>query len=350
MGKGEVTDNATFDSLYNDKFLGANLFSTGIMYFAQLDLERKMIAENYDIHSERYLSVCVVSYNLDMTITSVVGGFQRVSINRQGTMLVDLQYDATSEISLNNNSENLSNYRMNVGIKSSYLEAEVLEKATGIESVSTMRIFDKCIEKNIDIISISKKDSNYNQLLNNLSLSSRAVSEVREAVLAGHEVIVPVKNVSVNRWNGTGYIIIEKTDNGENYTFRLSNGSNNGGGLYQLAISANGGVTTEWIDEIAGRGEELFVQLYWLSVIVALTTAILAGGAVIIAVFAGAYLKSIFLGVVFAYYSWCLYDTIRDLNSYYDGNETSIDKFKTSGNIILSLIFDFFIVKYVFGN
>ncbi len=213
----------TFRESYKDSVLGRYLSSIGRIYMSESDLTKAMYAEQYEIHAERYLSVCVTAFNLEI-VPNIVG---QLEVQESGTIGLDVKSDSFSAVSLKSNQDDISKFYLNVGIKGSYLEGEVLETVTGIECVSTMKVLDAARAQKIDIITISKSDSNYKSLLSTLesnNIPAYALEEITEKVEAGCKVITPIKNVRINSWNGIGYII----NNANEYSFMLSNGTNGG--------------------------------------------------------------------------------------------------------------------------
>ena len=212
-----------FRSAYNDDVLGKYLSVIGRIYMAESDLSKTMYAEQYDIHTERYLSVCVTAFNLDI-VPNIVG---QLEVQESGTIGLDVKSDSFSAVSLNNSQNDVDKFYLNVGIRGSYLEGEVLESVTGIESISTMKALEIAKQQGIEIVTISKNNSDYESILNTLKnngIPSYSLVEITERVEAGYEVITPVKSIRLNSWTGIGYIIT----NGNEYSFMPSNGTNGG--------------------------------------------------------------------------------------------------------------------------
>lgn len=215
--------NVDFRTAYKDDVLGKYLSLIGRVYMAQSDLSKTMYAEQYGIHAERYLSVCVTAFNLGI-IPNIIG---QLEVQDSGTIGLDVKSDSFSAVSLNNIQDDIDKFYLNVGIQGSYLEGEVLEAITGIESISTMKALDVARQQGVDIVSISKDNVNYQSLLDTLKangIPSYSLSEITEKVEAGYEVITPIKNIHLNSWTGIGYIIA----NNNGYSFMLSNGTNGG--------------------------------------------------------------------------------------------------------------------------
>ena len=306
----EEISRKSFRETYNDEYLGSYLSAIGKLYMSEADVMKTTYADEYNVHPERYLSICVTSFNLDMEL-DIVG---QLEVNEKGTIGLDVKSDSYTAVSLTNSQEALDLFYLNAGIRGSYLESEVLESVTGIESVSTMKLFDVAKENDIEIISISKNDSDYSSKLeglNSSNISAFALNEITEYVEAGYEVIVPSKNIQINSWSGTGYIVV--TDN--SYDFMLSNGTN------------GGEMTIPWDEWNKNAGDEFIEGLYWTAFVMAFASCIVSGIAVV-AVFPvsaltiGTVVSALAITLGFAASLHDLYTTGNDLVDYYNGDTT----------------------------
>lgn len=313
--------NKSFKETYSDEYLGAYLSAIGKEYMAEADMTKLMYADNYNFYTERYLSLCVTSFNLDMEKDVA----SQINIYEKGTIGLDVKSDAYSAVSFANSQQDIDLFYLNAGVRGSYLESEVLEKITGIESISTMKALDIAKEQGIEIITISKKDANYLSYLNVLqsnNIPSIAVDEITEKVEAGYEVIVPMKNISINSWSGIGYIIIQ--ENG--YSFMISNGTN------------GGEMTIPWDDWNENAGPEFIEGLYWLAFGMALTSAIISGIA-FAGLFPGVSLSIATIIVIGGFLTslYDLYTTGNDLVDYYSGEKTSKENVMEYTSIVRDL-------------
>ena len=175
-------------------------------------------------------------------------------------------------------------------------------------------------------ISISKNDSDYAsklELLNGSNISSFALNEVSEYVDAGYEVIVPPKNIQINSWSGTGYIVI--TDNG--YDFMLSNGTN------------GGEMTIPWDEWSKNAGDDFIEGLYWTAFVMAFASCIISGIAVaalfpVSALIVGTVVSALVIAVGFVASLHDLYTTGNDLVDYYNGDTTPKQNVTEFGTIV----------------
>ncbi len=264
----EEISKKTFQETYKDEYLGAYLSAIGKLYMSEADAAKTMYADEYNVHTERFLSVCVTSFNLDMQ-KDRLGQFE---INKKGTIGLDVKSDSYSAVSLDDSQKSLDLFYLNAGIRGSYLEGEVLESVTGIESVSTMKLFNLAKERNIDIISITKDNEDYSSKINiskSNGISSFAIADITEYIESGCEVLVPTKNINLNSWSGIGYIV--SSDYG--YSFMLSNGT-------------NGGETTGTVDNLSELLDDIVFWLFVAALVISVVSFCSAGWA-FVAIFAG---------------------------------------------------------------
>ena len=203
-------------NVYNDKYIGNFLSLIGTTYFTQLDIENKVLAGANRIYAERYLSYGVFSYEPCVTVSA----FSK-DIETKGSFSVDILGNYASTVSYRNNADDEYAYRFASGYVSSYLESLVLDELVGIGSLSTAKIFSFASSQGIEIkyISAANKDE-----IDSLDIYESDKLEVLSAVNNGQTVIVPEKNITFGNWTGTGYIIIDDSEN--SFAFKLTNGLN----------------------------------------------------------------------------------------------------------------------------
>lgn len=219
-GKMPLTDEeqakVNESNVYNDKYIGNFLSLIGTTYFTQLDIENKVLAGANRIYAERYLSYGVFSYEPCVTVSA----FSK-DIEKKGSFSADILGNYASTVSYRNNADDEYAYRFASGYVSSYLESLVLDELVGIGSLSTAKIFSFALSQGIEIkyISAANKDE-----IDSLDIYESDKSEVLSAVNNGQTVIVPEKNITFGNWTGTGYIIIDDSEN--SFAFKLTNGLN----------------------------------------------------------------------------------------------------------------------------
>lgn len=212
----EEQAKANKSNVYNDKYIGNFLSLIETTYFRQLDIENKVLAGANRIYAERYLSYGVFSYEPCVTVSA----FSK-DIETKGSFSVDILGNYASTVSYRNNADDEYAYRFASGYVSSYLESLVLDALVGIGSLSTAKIFSFASSQGIEIkyISAANKDE-----IDSLDIYESDKLEVLSAVNNGQTVIVPEKNITFGNWTGTGYIIIDDSEN--SFAFKLTNGLN----------------------------------------------------------------------------------------------------------------------------
>ncbi|MFR7868006.1 VWA domain-containing protein [Ruminococcus bicirculans (ex Wegman et al. 2014)] len=219
-GKMPLTDEeqakVNESNVYNDKYIGNFLSLIGTTYFTQLDIENKVLAGANRIYAERYLSYGVFSYEPCVTVSA----FSK-DIETKGSFSVDILGNYASTVSYRNNADDEYAYRFASGYVSSYLESLVLDELVGIGSLSTAKIFSFASSQGIEIKYISAANKGE---IDSLDIYESDKSEVLSAVNNGQTVIVPEKNITFGNWTGTGYIIIDDSEN--SFAFKLTNGLN----------------------------------------------------------------------------------------------------------------------------
>lgn len=212
----EEQAKANKSNVYNDKYIGNFLSLIETTYFRQLDIENKVLAGANRIYAERYLSYGVFSYEPCVTVSA----FSK-DIETKGSFSVDILGNYASTVSYRNNADDEYAYRFASGYVSSYLESLVLDELVGIGSLSTAKIFSFASSQGIEIkyISAANKDE-----IDSLDIYESDKLEVLSAVNNRQTVIVPEKNITFGNWTGTGYIIIDDSEN--SFAFKLTNGLN----------------------------------------------------------------------------------------------------------------------------
>lgn len=206
------------ENVFEDKYIGNLLNLIGKAYFAQLDIESKILANAQNIYAERYISVGVFSYT--PTFIENLGAVRELD---QGGYSVDIIGNNCAAVSLDGNETSEKSYYFGAGYVSSYFEHLVLEQFIGIDSVSTAKVFIIAAQNGIDFKIICSENADE---ISTLVLNASDISEIRSYVNSGKTVIVPTRNISINDWTGTGFIV-QDLDNNE-IIFRLSNGLNGG--------------------------------------------------------------------------------------------------------------------------
>lgn len=250
-------DGKNFRQRYNAQYMGAYLTLIGKRYMAEADIQKSNYADIYDIHPERYLSVCVSSFDLCVTEDSI----GEMKVEECGTVGLDVKSDSYTSVSLKGSEDDVDRFLLNTGVYGSYLEGNVVKAATGIDSVSTMHLFDQAVEEGIEIITISKENEDYQSQLDLLAqnqIPELAVTDITEAVENGAEVWIPVQPMKAGEWSGSPYIV--KSDSG--YGFMLSDLTN--------GSKTKESATDQTVKQLFSGDDEFFKMWYEISLLVSI--------------------------------------------------------------------------------
>lgn len=258
-----LAEAATEENLYTEECLGKLLALAGKQYFAQVDIADAIARSMYDVHAGRSLSEGISGYEVKKI--SLYG--QLVGISA-GSLFIDVDTNKHYVVSLRGEKETEREYMLVTGMVSSLFESVVWEQLTGMESVSTMSILGKAQEEDIEVLAISNR--NLTESLGNLMAEEALKEEITAEVNSGKIIIIPQKEITINEWIGTGYMIIDPET---------------GAGAYKISGGLNGGATTFNItmDMLTGVFfgvtivVELVVVIVMLAEAIAGTTLLIAG-------------------------------------------------------------------------
>lgn len=195
-------DTTSEENIYTEEIMGGMLDSTAKSYFAQLDLYNAILAGQNNVTASRALSIGIVGFGVNVEYT-----FDRPSELNESGIFLDIGHDVHSVISNTNNNKDEKMFMLQAGIYASAMEHGVLEQITGIESVSTIKTFQYAEENNIPMHMIAKE--NLNDELDAISVSSQVKQDIRTAVNSGKIVIIPQTEITINQWNGIGYMVLD---------------------------------------------------------------------------------------------------------------------------------------------
>ena len=195
-------DSTSEDNIYTEVIMGGMLNSVAKLYFAQLDLYNTIIAGQTNVTETRALSVGIVGFKANVEYT-----FNRPSELNEGGFFLDIGHDVHSVISNTNNITDEKAFMLQSGIYASAMEHGVLEQVTGVDSVSTIKTFQYAQEHNIPMHMISK--DNVSDELDSITVSAQVKQEIRTAVNSGKIVIIPETEITINQWNGIGYMVLD---------------------------------------------------------------------------------------------------------------------------------------------
>nr|MBP3598771.1 glycohydrolase toxin TNT-related protein [Eubacterium sp.] len=271
-----LAESATIENVYSDEYLGKMLDVAGKLYFAQLDIMTTVASEMYDVKTTRSLSEGMTGYQVETS--SLYGSPVGVS---EGSLVIDIDHDSRGAVSLTGNKEDEVAYMQTNGMISSLCENLIWEELTGAESISTVNVLRNATEQDIELFVINSE--NYEEMVGKLEASDAVIQDIKTAVGNGKEVTIPAKEVSIDGWTGSGYIIMDP---------------DTGAGAYRISGGLNGGTTSGKVTRYAMLGlilsfVEIVESLRIIIAVLAMTT--ISGGA-----FLGFLLALVGLGLAIA--------------------------------------------------
>lgn len=201
------------NNIYSAEYLGSLLHLTGVMYFSQLDISSKSLAERNNIYSENAVRFGVFGFKPNV-YTGAITINQKDGIQKDGQYFVDILSNGSRNISKTNNSSQLRAYNFSRGLISSELESSVIEEVLNVESLSTVSIFRYAQENNIPIVTLS---SSSEEKVSDLSISSDDAKRIQSEIDAGKIVITTQSNVKLSSWSGIGYIVMPSDGTTQEY-------------------------------------------------------------------------------------------------------------------------------------
>ncbi|MBQ6696768.1 MAG: transglutaminase domain-containing protein [Lachnospiraceae bacterium] len=204
-----AAESVTDENAYSEGYLGALLDYAGKLYFAQVDIENYMLAQQYDVTVSRTLSVAMTGYEK----------------GPQGDVVfIDVDIDGRVVATNTKDAENIKRFSLAAGMVSSMFESIVWEQLLGTPSVSTISALEQAVRADKDILLI--KEENWESIKEDLSVSESVYWDIENAIMEGKLVLVPKEEVTIAEWTGSGYLILDPAL----YTgaYRISGGINGG--------------------------------------------------------------------------------------------------------------------------
>ncbi len=203
---------------YSINCLGEYLSFVGKLYFSELDNINRLASDSLNVEVTRRLSEGITGYEVSRSVSNgnVVGILP-------GNLFIDIDSNDTIAVSRNANEQDVKIFNVYSGYTSSIYESKVWEQLTGIESVSTISVFEKARVEGVEISSISIDCISD---IDNLDISSNLKQELKNQINAGNTIIIPRKEVIIGSWKGSGYVLINGAD--DSMAFMISGGLNGG--------------------------------------------------------------------------------------------------------------------------
>ncbi|TDX48927.1 hypothetical protein C7959_12438 [Orenia marismortui] len=198
-------ENENFDDIKSEAVTGDILHTIGLSYFAQLDMFNKLLAQKNKVKSTRITSASITA--IDLNVSYMFGQPRTAS---PGGLNIDVDRDLHVSMGSTGDKEQVKFYNMVSGMISSYLEGSIFEQTFGGEAVSTMHILKHANQQGIPVYTINQ--DNVDSVLPQLEYDSAKKQEFRNLINNGKEITVPERDVTINGWSGTGYIVLNPDD------------------------------------------------------------------------------------------------------------------------------------------
>ncbi|ESP63027.1 TolA protein [Smithella sp. ME-1] len=217
-------DNNNFTNITKDDLIGEILYGTALAYYAELDNVNYLQAKNMGVAVNRTPSESIFSFALN--VGYMFGMPRSVSA---GGFVMDVDRNVNIVSDLNGDTNNNIKFMRKSGMNSSALEHQVPEMMFSsqnhpVQAVSAVKALKIANDSSIPIFVINK--SNVNNILPQLQLDEKVITDIQNAVNAGNVVTVSKTDITYNGWTGCGYIISDPTT---------------GAGAYMIGGGLNGG-------------------------------------------------------------------------------------------------------------
>ena len=219
-----------------DSVVGDMLYGTVSTYFGLLDAIGEMLSNSVGVVQYRLPSFG--SFLSDLEVNYLFGLPSSV---KGGGMLMDIDRSANLAVSKDGVKENRFAFTNAIGMLSSALENIVPEEifsteTSPLEGVSAVKLITRANEIGQRVYHLTS--SNYESVLPILDIDSEVKSEITAAIKSGKIATVHESNITISRWSGVGYIIIDPIT---------------GSGAYKLSGGANGG----WVDSFVDKANDV---------------------------------------------------------------------------------------------
>ena len=175
---------------------------TGLSYFARVNMQSDMAAKNLGVVWTRQPSQAIVAQ--EVVVTYLWTFPWKVS---KGALSIDVKRNIVNPISTTGNQKNELAWMASIGSTSSATEHALFENLYDAEAVSTTKILGLANRQGIPIYTID--NTNVDVVLPKLNTFSIVKDNIREAVEQGWIALCPQRNITLNDWNGQGWLIVD---------------------------------------------------------------------------------------------------------------------------------------------
>lgn len=224
-----VKDTVNQSNIYTDDYIGEILYTTALVYFFQLDAFEDIFASSYKIANIKQVSEGIVEKDL---IVSYLFGIPRKAI--EGGMFIDVDRYIHSPVAKSGDKITPQQFMLISGQMSSAMEHGIFEQLYGKTGTSAVKALSVANNQKIPVYTINR--DNISSVIPQLQISNDVKKDIQNAVNAGKVVTVSKNNVTVDTWNGVGYIILDQNTGAAAY---MISGGFAGGGANVLNNAIN---------------------------------------------------------------------------------------------------------------
>lgn len=232
----KIKDSVNTSNLFKTDNIGKLLELIGDTYYSEFDVFNNMIAEQSDVYLTRGLSAIFTGFEPSITFPDLQITSTNYTVKDSGDIIIDVIANNYNMVSRNSDSDTELNAKRTSGLMSSQLESSVLDQMFGIQSVSTSNILRYAVKNSIPIHYISNYNKNE---LDSLSINENAKNKIKERIANGKIITVPETDISINSWNGCGYISYDPQSGFSEYMLSRKTTTIGGGTTFGGCTSSN---------------------------------------------------------------------------------------------------------------
>lgn len=212
--------HSTTTNIYSSEILGSFLTFIGRTYYSMTDVQNQYSEYMYNVSNTKALGMAIISYELKRNTM-----FGYVTELSDGSFKIDVEFNTSSTVDLCSSNNNAKMFGMITGFSDSSSEARVWEIILHKKGVSSIDVLSAAMSNNIDILYVTS--DNVNEEIEKIDTDSKTKSDITNFINQGYTIIVPEKEVTINSWEGIGFIALDY--NTGSATYRLTGGINGGG-------------------------------------------------------------------------------------------------------------------------
>lgn len=193
------------DEFFSAEVLGQVLGYAGKYYFMLCDENNQFQASVDNINYSRHMAAAITGYQFQTT-----ENFRGMTNSLEtGNFYIDAEYNKSSAVSLDGDTQAERQYNFETGIIESRYEGEVWADITGTDKpcISTMHVMEAALEKGIEPVYLVKQ--NANEILSDCHIDSYIKNNVMSCVNSGDLVILIPEILTIGDWTGTAYIDLD---------------------------------------------------------------------------------------------------------------------------------------------